>query len=198
MRVERDNNPASPDTVYDQRPAGGEARPQKSEVVLFVSDGPAEATVPGVIGESREAAEDRILSSGLNPVVTEQPTGGAAPGTVISQSPGPGEIVDGASDINLVVATEPEFLPIPDVVGLPREDAERALSSFAPAVIGAREDGQPANTVAEVIPGVGTEHMVGDRVELILSRGPGDAPEPDSGDGEPPPVETGDGEVGSP
>ena len=188
--LERENNPAEPDTVFDQRPAGGASAPEASEVVLFVSEGRAEVTVPGVVGAPRAEAEDRLLDEGLNPVVTEQPTADAEPGTVLAQDPDPGDPAERGSDVALTVAVEPQFLPIPEVVGLSRKEAQLVLSDFDARVVGAREDIQPVGRVAEVNPPAGAEAEVGSRVELILSRGPG-GPPPDPED-EPPPIDPGD------
>lgn len=91
--------------VISQDPAAGTAVSPASAVNLVVSIGPAQVTVPDVVGLSQAAAETAIAASGLTTgTVIEKSSATVAAGDVISQDPIAGSTVDEASSVNLVVS----------------------------------------------------------------------------------------------
>lgn len=74
--------------VVQSRPGAGVGRPARTPVDLVISSGPAELTVPGVVGLSLADARDRITGAGL--VVGRvgyRITPGQAEGVVLDQRP---------------------------------------------------------------------------------------------------------------
>jgi beta-lactam-binding protein with PASTA domain/tRNA A-37 threonylcarbamoyl transferase component Bud32 len=171
--------------VFRQRPAGGTEAAQGSEVVIFVSRGEEQVTVPNLVGRSRNEAEqvleDRELTVGL---VTERPDE-ADPGTVLEQSPQAGEKVDKGIAVNLVVSAGPAP---PDTVAVPNvvcDDLETAESEIQDRGLEMEVEGEEfslqceAGTVARQDPEAGEEVPEGSTVHVWESVGPEPSPTDD-------------------
>jgi serine/threonine-protein kinase len=83
--------------VSSQTPAPGTEVPPNSAVNLVVSNGPCSATVPNVVGQSQSVAQTTISGTpGLTSSVSmvDCTISGGTPGTVESQNPGPGTVLN--------------------------------------------------------------------------------------------------------
>ncbi|MGH3389210.1 MAG: Stk1 family PASTA domain-containing Ser/Thr kinase [Actinomadura sp.] len=90
-------------------PPAGRKIAQKSSVILFVSSGPRESTVPNVVGLQRNDAIRALKDAGLKAQVQEAPPEGDVPqGTVLQQSIPEGQKVPPNSTVVIVVAKAPE------------------------------------------------------------------------------------------
>src|SRR5437763_5882418 len=138
-------------TVIDQSPSGNSQAAQGSRVTLSVSSGPAQVTVPDVVGEDQATAANRLGSAGLTlGSVSNQPSATVPSGSVISTSPSPGTKVNPGSTVNLVVSSgqpQPQT-QVPNVVGQPQGQARSTLtaagygvSAQPPAVSGPGQNG---------------------------------------------------------
>lgn len=157
-----------------------------SRVRMFVSSGPKRVSVPDVVGLTREAAETRLTREGLD-VRVEMQQSEEPENEVIAQSPGAGETLDRGDDVTITVAVapeEPEPVTVPDVTGLTRAEALRALrnaglrgSVSERATDNADEDG----VVLRQSPGNGAEVDSGATVTLVVGRfeAPEDPVDPD-------------------
>jgi len=106
--------------VIGTEPSAGTAEVQGSKVVVLVSSGPAPVSVPDLKGESLAEAEAALQKVGLTlGTVTRKPSSAAAPGTVLSQSPGANSSVHAGSAVDLTVAQapKPKMVAVPTVVG---------------------------------------------------------------------------------
>jgi beta-lactam-binding protein with PASTA domain len=75
-------------SVIGTDPPAGTPQPKGATIVVIVSSGPAEATVPSVVGLSEANAINTLQSDGFVPNVIEQDTNDPTEaGRVISQSP---------------------------------------------------------------------------------------------------------------
>ncbi len=90
--------------VSAQNPAAGVSAPPNTAVNLVVSSGPC-ATVPGVVGQTQNAATSAITGAGLvaNTTFDTACPGGAQPGNVDSQSPAATTQVNSGSTVNISV-----------------------------------------------------------------------------------------------
>ena len=94
--------------VISQSPATGASVTSGSAVNLVVSSGPAQISVPNVVGLTQAAATTAITAAGLTVgTVTMQSSSSVAAGDVISQSPAAGASVASGSAVNLVVSSGP-------------------------------------------------------------------------------------------
>lgn len=120
-------------TVIEQSPEeGSEVEPgSRVDITIAIEAKATEVKVPDVIGESQDDAEATLEDAGLDVTVVENPSDTVEKGVVILQLPTGGTVVAVDSEIAIVVSSGPsqtqETVTVPDVVGMPRADAEKAL-----------------------------------------------------------------------
>jgi len=132
--------------VISTDPRAGTALTRGSNVTVAVSSGPQTVEVPNVAGELQGAATASLLSVGLTAgTVTQQ--GSSQPlGTVVSQDPPPGSLVQKGTAVALVVAKPPQQLTLINVVGLsgPKAGDELGSAGFNVAIAPSRTVTNPA------------------------------------------------------
>jgi beta-lactam-binding protein with PASTA domain len=96
-------------------------------VVLVVSSGPEQVSVPDVVGDSEQDARSALEGAGLRADVSQEESEDEDPGTVLRQDPGGGEKVEKGSSVKIVVAKAPPEVDVPDVVDQKRDAAQKAL-----------------------------------------------------------------------
>ncbi len=185
-------DPQSSDTVkkgfaIGTSPKEGDRVERGSRVRLFVSSGPAQATMPDVVGLTRDTAESRLTREGLE-VRVERRESDEPENDVIQQSPAAGTKVDKGDRVTIVVSEGQQQVDVPNLVGLSENDAERLLRGDKLGITVRRrttdneeEDGQ----VLDQRPGAGVELDEGRSVIVIVGRfeaaedptAPGAAPE---------------------
>jgi hypothetical protein len=82
-------------------------------------------SVPGVQGRTEQEARTALESLGFRVVVLTGSITGQPAGTVVSQSPSAGDPQRPGATV--IVTLEPESVPVPELVGLPRSQAEESL-----------------------------------------------------------------------
>ena len=113
-----------PGWTTDQQPAPGTKVSAGTTVDLTVSLGPAELTVPNVVGFTQANAETTIAAALLVlGTVTEQPSDTVPVGNVISQAPAAGTTVANGSAVDIVVSTGVPNRP-PSIMSTPPTLAE--------------------------------------------------------------------------
>ena len=184
-------------------PEADEEVREDSEVNLVISSGSNTATVPDVVDREQSDAEQR-----LNTACEPQPcfevststefSDEVDEGRVISQTPQAGDEVEKGSRVALVISRgpeeqpdpdpepepEPELTTVPDVVGLPANEAAQAIrdANLIANPIQQPSDDVPVGEVIATQPGEGTELEELSRVDVIVSTGPESSG--DGGDGE--------------
>ncbi|HTR72744.1 MAG TPA: Stk1 family PASTA domain-containing Ser/Thr kinase [Solirubrobacteraceae bacterium] len=118
---------ASGRVISTDPPAGTELE-AGSQVRVVTSSGPAQTTVPDVVGQSRAAAEASLTNAKLTTgAVTLQETTEQSPGTVLEQSPPAGASLTDGGAVALTVAQASKEIAVPEVVGAARAAATNAL-----------------------------------------------------------------------
>jgi len=162
--------------VISQSPAAGIQVAEGARVDLVISTGPADTTVPGVVGLSQSDAEAAIIAAGLTVgTVTSANSDTVATGDVISQSPAGGTDVALSTEVDLVVSLGPLLVSVPDVGGLTQSAAEAAIIAEGltiGTVTSANSDAVPAGDVISQSPAPGTSVSANTTVDLIISLGP--------------------------
>jgi serine/threonine-protein kinase len=93
-------------------PAAGTSQPKGTAVTVVVSSGPAESTVPSVIGLTEANALNTLNNAGFNPMVVEQDTSDPTEdGRVIAQDPAGNTT---AADGSTVTITVGHFVAVAD------------------------------------------------------------------------------------
>jgi serine/threonine-protein kinase len=146
---------------------------------LGASDTAKQVTVQKVVGFEQADAERRLEASGLK-VRTVVEANAAAEGTVFSQNPEAGKLVDAGSTVEIHVASARPPVEVPDVVGKTRDVADqlmRAKNLVAKFTL-EENDQVPADTVIRQTP-KGAEKVSPDsEVQVVLSAGKGKAEVP--------------------
>jgi beta-lactam-binding protein with PASTA domain len=118
---------ASGRVISTDPPAGTELQ-AGSQVTVVVSGGPAQTTVPDVVGQSKAAAEATLANAKLSTgTITQKTTTEQSPGTVLEQSPSAGSSLTAGGTVDLTVAQAPKEVAVPSVVGAAKAAASSAL-----------------------------------------------------------------------
>ena len=151
-------------TVLGCQPPEGQRVDPAEGITLSVA---AQRTVPRVVGLEVEDAQEALGEAGARSISVSYQNSDAAAGTVLSVSPAEGTPFRPEDQVSLVVA---RAYTVPDVLGLPLEEAKAELASggLAASVSYERSDEQ-RNSVIEVEPGVGSEVEPGATVALSVA-----------------------------
>lgn len=168
----RYHNAAPKGTVLDQSPGADSKEAPGTTVTLVVSAGQRYATVPGVIGMSRELALNALESAGFEAgEVVERPSNEAR-GTVTDSRPRPGTQAPIPSSVALTLSAGPTLVLVPDVVGRPLSDATILLRQVGLAVGDVSyAPGAVADAAANIVsqsPPAGAQVASGSRVNLTV------------------------------
>ncbi|WP_352231565.1 PASTA domain-containing protein [Actinokineospora sp. NBRC 105648] len=139
--------------------------------------------VPSVGGQESAAAEQAVRGADLSPQVTTLRDNKIEAGLVISTDPAPGTEALRGDTVKLVVSAGRPV--VPDVqAGVTREEAEQAVR--AEELQPQPDDGKnvfddkiPKGRVVGLDPPAGTKLDIGQRVVVVLSKGPAPKPVPD-------------------
>ncbi|WP_326599477.1 Stk1 family PASTA domain-containing Ser/Thr kinase [Streptomyces sp. NBC_01803] len=129
---------------------------------------------PGVYDLPRAEAERALRDAGLRVRVEEDFSETVEPGHVISTDPGRGERIRKNATVTITVSQGPEVTEVPNVRGLPLEDAQRELeeAGLSPGDESWRYSTEvPRGSVIETDPPAGEERRPNQAVDLAVSRG---------------------------
>lgn len=182
-----------PDTSYTEVVAVGDDAAIVAAVVTIddlaalkasLEPGTSQVAVPDVTGQTEADANAAITGAGLVAAKTEAPSDSVAAGSVISQSPDAGTMVDTGTNVDIVVSTGPDApttVPVPDVTGKSAADAQAELEAAGFTVVSEEQSSMDveAGLVIETNPSAGTEVATGTEVKMIVSSGAGDIVIPD-------------------
>ena len=165
--------------VFQQSPTEG-TRVDKGEIVrIDVSSGKPVVTIPSVVGQTAEDAVAELTRAGLVAQVVEV-NSDRDEGTVTGQSPGAGIVVVEGTQVRINVSKGPRPVTVPNVVGLPYEQAASELqrAGFGVSRIDVDSD-QAAGIVTDQEPNGGSEGSRGSTVTVSVSKGPSTSAVPD-------------------
>jgi serine/threonine-protein kinase len=130
-------------------------------------------TMPGVQGLDESVALDALRKAGLETIVLKQHDDIVLPGFIISQEPLEGVEVARGAQATLRISLGSSRVLIPDVVGMPQEEAETALTDSGLAVgdVLTELSDSPVGQVIRQLPVSGGEAQDGMTVDLHVSGG---------------------------
>ncbi len=141
-------------------------------VVLVVSEGREQVSVPDVVGQQEDEARAALSDAGLRADVSEEESETEDPGTVLRQDPSSGRVGKG-STVELVVAKAPPDADVPDVVDQQRDAARQALRD-AGFKVRVREEAVDTldqdGVVVDQDPAGGEQLREGSRVTIVVGR----------------------------
>ncbi|MFI9786510.1 Stk1 family PASTA domain-containing Ser/Thr kinase [Kitasatospora sp. NPDC051984] len=142
--------------------------------VTYTLSGAVYATVPSVLGQSRQQAVTVLDKQGLHGTFSEQFSESVQAGQVISTDPGVGAKVRKSDAVKVVVSRGPERVPVPEVANRPLAEASKALSGArltAGTTTEQFSDSVPKGAVISTDPAPGTALSPNSPVALTVSKG---------------------------
>jgi serine/threonine-protein kinase len=184
LNVQR-RNVASEDVdrgrVADQDPDAGQDVAEDSVVIISISTGPPMVEVPDVVGSARQEAEAALEAAGFRTRVQRRYSDTVAEDQVISTDPQAGERATQRSRVTLVVSRGVQPIAVPDVTGLDRDGARRALEELGlrPVFASRETDDEEPGQVLEQQPAPGSEVQEGAEVRVVVAEAPPEVDVPD-------------------
>jgi eukaryotic-like serine/threonine-protein kinase len=146
--------------VLGQTPLPDAVEPRGTRIVLDISQGQRTATVPQIIGMTRQQAELALQNAGLEAGDVTQRESPTPRGQVLSSLPAAGQRTPQPSEVSFVVSSGPAQLAVPDVTGQSYASAAQLLMQVgfrvAPAQLDTVTLGAPEGTVTSQDP-IGNE-----------------------------------------
>ncbi len=137
---EKTNSTIPAGDAVKTEPAAGTEVDVGSDVLLTISKGPKQETVPDLVGRSEADATTDLAAANLTAGVRSEVIDEAAPaGVVIDQEPDAGTVVDQGSAIDYVVSLGPPIQPRGEGGSLGNETISTQLDEVAAAVADIRE-----------------------------------------------------------
>lgn len=143
---------------------------------------PGEVRVPNLVGLTGDDAERELMKVGLVAQRGETRLHSGSPaGTVLEQTPAPGEREPEGATVTLVLSGGQKNAAVPSVVGSLQADAEKALEAagFTVGQITERPSEQPRGEVIATRPIAGQQVTIPSAVALVVSSGPQGVTVPD-------------------
>jgi beta-lactam-binding protein with PASTA domain/predicted Ser/Thr protein kinase len=165
--------------VVSQDPDPGTRLDEGEIVSIEVSSGKPKVTIPTVVGQDRDSAVRELTQAGLEVQVVEV-NSEEDEGRVIAQSHAAGLVVVEGTRIRINVSKGPRPVEVPNVVGLPYEQAAAELrrDGFSVSRVDAPSE-LAAGSVFDQDPSAGTESSRGATVTVRVSQGPATVAVPD-------------------
>ncbi len=116
------------DCIISQNPMPGEKVKQGTIIKAVISGGSENTTVPDLTRKSFEEAVSILQSKNLNLGDISEKENDAPVGTVLSQHPAPGTVVEPGSEVKLTVSIG-KFVTMPNVIGMNVDKAKSLLES---------------------------------------------------------------------
>ena len=167
--------------VISSDPGAGERVAAKGTVAVVLSKGPERYQVPDVRGMSQQEASKALAASNLKVgQVLQDYSSRIAQGQVVRTDPPIGDRLRRDTAVALTISLGPEPVVVPDVSGM---TIDTASSSLSDAGLRTKAKERFDNTVpfGQVIasePAAGTTAFRGDRVVVLISKGPQFVPVP--------------------
>jgi beta-lactam-binding protein with PASTA domain len=124
-KIVKGQSPSTPNTVIGQDPAPETLIKKGSKVDLVVAK-PEETASPNLVGLTEPDASTRLEETGLKTGKVTYEVSEGRQGTVIKQSPPPGQSLPVGSQVDIVVS-KPKTIKAPDLTGMNRREAESLL-----------------------------------------------------------------------
>lgn len=163
------------DVVLQQDPPAGSLQKRGIDVMLAVSGGQRSATVPEVVGLTRQQARLAIENSGLQLGSVSEISSDLPRGAVVETRPAAGAVVQLPATVSIVLSEGPSAMMVPELTGRSLADARSTLEQLGLTLGTLTRDTsslQPENTVLSQSPQGGATVSAGASVDLRVSRFP--------------------------
>jgi eukaryotic-like serine/threonine-protein kinase len=161
-------------TVITTRPPPGSRMHSDQPLVLVVSSGPVQVAVPNVVGQPQATATTNLQNAGFVVTTTTATNNTVPTGNVISTNPPANTKRAKGSQVQLVVSTGKQKVPIPSLVGQTPSAAGQSLGQLGLVV--ADQVSEPSTSVqfgrvTRTDPPAGSQLPIGSSVTVYVSSG---------------------------
>jgi hypothetical protein len=166
-RPELEDPSPTPRPTVEICPPGTEGTPPDCTPIEPSPTEDPEVAIPDVVGMTQNQAEGTLRRAGFQVAVETAETDQAPPGQVVDQGPPGGTTAPPGSTVTIVVAVDaqPQSVPVPDLGGMTRAQAEQALVGVG---LVANFMGNPDGVVVEQSPEPGASVEIGSTVDVRL------------------------------
>ncbi len=161
------------DRVASQLPLAATQVQKGSGVVLTISDGPGDSTVPvDLVGMSLIDARTALTAVGLLISSTEAVPSDQPQGTVLKVTPEPGSTITAGSGVVLQIASGE--ISVPSLIGIDALQAKTLLvqAGFLVKEVEGYDAAQPIGVVIRQAPDAGTTQTIGKSVTITINKAP--------------------------
>ena len=161
------------DRVASQVPLPTSMVKKNSGVILTLSDGPGDATVPpGLVGMSLIDARTALAAAGLVIAQTVAVPSDKPQGTVLQVDPVSGSVISAGSGVTLQIASGD--IAVPSLVGVDEIQARTELvqAGFLINEIQAYDPNQASGVILAQAPEAGSTHTIGSSVTITVNKAP--------------------------
>ncbi len=130
--------------------------------------------VPRLDGLTVEVAESTLLGVNLQLGAQTPTTSDRPAGTIVSQQPAPGELIEQGQSVNVTFSSGLEQVPVPELISLTSVDAARTALTDAGLVLGEvkeKNSQQPQGYVLAQDPPQGTQVDAGTAINITVASG---------------------------
>jgi beta-lactam-binding protein with PASTA domain/tRNA A-37 threonylcarbamoyl transferase component Bud32 len=191
-RLDQESEDVAKDIVIAQSVPSTEERPQGSTIVLTVSVGRGEVTVPDLVGQDIGDARVALAREGLLDEIAREFSDQFAENTVIRTEPAADETIEKGSVVRVVVSDGPESAIVPSLASLDLsnptavENVLKDLGFVTQRIEREIPFGDPGDgQVIDLDPEPGTELILGSEVVVVIGK---QAPPPTTTSTPPPPT----------
>jgi serine/threonine-protein kinase len=150
-------------------PAGGTNVGRGDEVKLIISTGPAVLTVPDETAQAQAAATTALSGLGFKVAVKTDYSSTVPTGSVITQSPGPGESLAKFQTVTITVSKGHAPVVVPSVIGAQVASAKTTLQGLGLVVKVVQVPFASLNNVVTQDPGPGATVPFGSTVTVYIN-----------------------------
>ena len=162
--------------VTRSEPEAGRTLTEGDRVVIWVSKGPEQITVPEVAGATEAEARQRLQDLGLLVVTRQEPSDTVERGGVVRSEPAAGSTVERGATVILYLSSGPALPEVPDVTGRSEAEARAVLEEAGFTVLVQDVPVGGADTPDTVVaqnPAPGSAAAQGTQVTIWVARAPG-------------------------
>jgi serine/threonine-protein kinase len=171
VSIDRVTSDAPKDRVLREDPQPNSDVDKGSTISLTVSDGPGQATVPLLEGQTRSVAARRLREAGFRVRFDERSSDTIPKGRVVATLPDAGAQIDKGSVVTVYVSTGPKKIEVPAVTGQSQESATAELIAVGFEVDVQEKESQDdePGTVLSQDPKAGSELEKGEKVTITVA-----------------------------
>jgi serine/threonine-protein kinase len=170
-------NKAPKGEVFGQSPTGGKKAKKNSTIILNVSSGPGEVTLPDVEGMTEDEATEELEALGLTVTVEKEYDSDVAKNKATRTVPGTGEKAEKGSEVQLFISRGPKQTTVPSVIGQDIDEATKTLEDAGFEVTSTEEDSpEDEGQVLKQSPAADAKADDGSKVKLTIASGQNKVP----------------------